>query len=102
MTEYTNDKIKEIVREVINETLNKNKQPESFKERRLKEHKELKERIVKLIDFLYTPETNKMLDNTEMFMMASQLDGMLKYLAQLTNRIVYSEYKQTKNPSVGK
>lgn len=96
MIEYTDDKIKEIIKGFIDETLNTQKQPQSYKERRLKEHKELKERIIKLIDFLYSPETGKLLDETEVSLMCKQLDAMLIYLAQLTNIIIYSENKSGK------
>lgn len=92
----TEQEIKNLVKSSLNEILKQGKQSESYKERRLNEHKELKERIIKLIDFVYTPESNKRLDDTEICMMTNQLDGMLKYLAQLTHRIVYSEYKQAK------
>lgn len=94
MIEYTDDKIKEMIKGFIDEI--KHEKQQSYKERRLEEHKELKERIIKLIDFLYSPETGKLLDETEVSFMCKQLDAMLVYLAQLTNRIIYSEAKQQK------
>lgn len=91
-----NTNIKDLIKQSLEEVLSAKKQPQSYKERRLEEHKELKERIIKLIDFLYSPETGKLLDETEVSLMCKQLDAMLIYLAQLTNRIIYSENKSGK------
>lgn len=91
-----NTNIKDLIKQSLEEVLSAQKQPQSYKERRLEEHKELKERIIKLIDFLYSPETGRFLDETEVSLMCKQLDAMLIYLAQLTNRIIYSENKSEK------
>lgn len=66
----------------------------SFKEERLKEHSELKTKIHNLIDVLYNP--NAKLDSTEYSFMTNQLSNMLQYLSQLTGRIIYSTFKNSK------
>lgn len=63
---------------------------ESYKDRMLKEHSELKERYIKLIEFMTTGKYY-MLDYDEQRLMTAQKTAMEVYIQALTQRINYNE-----------